>query len=106
MDKILCPFHEEQTPSCHIVDDRFWCFGCGRQGHVSELKGTGLMNAQDWARFWLDGVSARTKASVEDGDVKRIAEYWAGIQAGTTTHRQLLDHMEALVSQYELRGRD
>lgn len=35
--KILCPFHEEVTPSCTIYGNRFYCFGCGRHGDISEL---------------------------------------------------------------------
>lgn len=32
--KISCPFHAEDTPSCHIYDDRFYCFGCQANGDV------------------------------------------------------------------------
>lgn len=31
-NKILCPFHQEKTPSFHIYDDGFKCFGCGEYG--------------------------------------------------------------------------
>ena len=30
--KILCPFHEEKTPSCNFYEDGFYCFGCGEHG--------------------------------------------------------------------------
>jgi len=30
--KILCPFHQEKTPSCSIKRDFFKCFGCGAAG--------------------------------------------------------------------------
>jgi DNA primase len=33
-NEILCPFHSEKTPSCHIWDDHFKCFGCGKYGDV------------------------------------------------------------------------
>ncbi|MDR0821492.1 MAG: DNA primase, partial [Oscillospiraceae bacterium] len=29
-----CPFHSEKTPSCHIYEDHFYCFGCGAGGDV------------------------------------------------------------------------
>lgn len=43
-NKILCPFHEEHTPSCHLYDttrgddcNRFHCFGCGADGDVFDF---------------------------------------------------------------------
>ena len=27
--KILCPFHDESTPSCHVYDSHLYCYGCG-----------------------------------------------------------------------------
>lgn len=35
--KILCPWHEEQTPSCEVYPDGYKCFGCGARGPLSEL---------------------------------------------------------------------
>lgn len=35
--KILCPFHQENTPSCHLYPNGFKCFGCGKTGKLSEL---------------------------------------------------------------------
>lgn len=29
---ILCPFHQEKTPSLHIYPDGWHCFGCGASG--------------------------------------------------------------------------
>jgi hypothetical protein len=31
-DKIICPFHDDNQPSCHIYDDHFYCFACGAHG--------------------------------------------------------------------------
>lgn len=36
-NRILCPFHEERTPSCVIYATQYVCFGCGKRGPVSEL---------------------------------------------------------------------
>lgn len=37
--KMLCPWHEEKTPSCWInIDELFYhCFGCGKHGPLSEI---------------------------------------------------------------------
>jgi hypothetical protein len=38
--KVLCPFHDDHRPSCHIYTDHFYCFVCGAYGdHI------------DWARW-------------------------------------------------------
>ena len=35
--KILCPFHEEKTPSCHLyADGHYYCFGCKAHGWIDE----------------------------------------------------------------------
>jgi DNA polymerase I-like protein with 3'-5' exonuclease and polymerase domains len=35
--KILCPFHEEKTPSCQLYDDgHYHCFGCQAHGWIAE----------------------------------------------------------------------
>lgn len=35
----LCPFHNERTPSFHVIDDKefYHCFGCGAHGDVVEF---------------------------------------------------------------------
>src|SRR5262249_42002943 len=30
--QVCCPFHQDNTPSCRIYDDHFYCFGCGARG--------------------------------------------------------------------------
>ena len=31
-NKVLCPFHDDHKPSCHIYHDHFFCFVCGANG--------------------------------------------------------------------------
>jgi hypothetical protein len=31
-NKVLCPFHDDHTPSCHIYHDHFFCFVCNASG--------------------------------------------------------------------------
>lgn len=38
-NKILCPFHNERTPSCVIYPDHYFCFGCRKYGPLSDLEG-------------------------------------------------------------------
>ncbi len=30
--KVLCPFHDDHNPSCHIYENGYKCFSCGAQG--------------------------------------------------------------------------
>ena len=34
---ILCPFHNEKTPSMTIYEDHCHCFGCGRYANNAEM---------------------------------------------------------------------
>jgi DNA primase len=47
--KACCPFHGEKTPSFHIWDDHYHCFGCGAHGDavsfVMQTDGAGFMEA-------------------------------------------------------------
>jgi hypothetical protein len=31
-NKVICPFHDDHKPSCHIYHDHFFCFVCGANG--------------------------------------------------------------------------
>lgn len=33
----LCPFHNEKTPSFHVFDDHYHCFGCGAHGSAIDF---------------------------------------------------------------------
>ena len=34
---VLCPFHNEKSPSLHITKNKFYCFGCGEYGDAIEF---------------------------------------------------------------------
>ena len=37
MERILCPFHKESTPSLVVYEDGYRCYGCGRSGPLKDL---------------------------------------------------------------------
>lgn len=37
--KVNCPWHDDNTASCHIYEDSFFCFGCGATGTLDKLAG-------------------------------------------------------------------
>lgn len=39
LERILCPFHKEKTPSCVLYEERYHCYGCGKNGPLEELPG-------------------------------------------------------------------
>ena len=48
---VLCPLHEERTPSCMVWAEPargWWCFGCGRGGGIYDL--ASLMDGGPWGR--------------------------------------------------------
>jgi DNA polymerase I-like protein with 3'-5' exonuclease and polymerase domains len=53
--KICCPFHDERTPSCHIYDDHFYCFGCNARG-----------DAVDWLMM-IEGLDRHAALQVLEG---------------------------------------
>ena len=43
--KIRCPFHADDTPSLHVYDDHYYCFGCGAHGnHLDWLRNAEGLN--------------------------------------------------------------
>ncbi|GHV02277.1 hypothetical protein FACS189485_02270 [Spirochaetia bacterium] len=34
---ILCPFHEDNSPSCMVYDDHFHCFACRAHGDIYDM---------------------------------------------------------------------
>lgn len=47
--QILCPFHNEKTPSCKVYSDHIHCFGCGKTldtiGYVMETQGLSFIDS-------------------------------------------------------------
>jgi DNA primase len=47
--KACCPFHNEKSPSFHVYDDHYHCFGCGAHGDaitfVMQTEGASFMEA-------------------------------------------------------------
>lgn len=53
----LCPFHSEKTPSCHIYEDHFHCFGCGAGGDViTFIRLAGRLDYPEAVRFLAERV--------------------------------------------------
>jgi DNA polymerase I-like protein with 3'-5' exonuclease and polymerase domains len=81
--KILCPFHEEKTPSCHIyADGHYHCFGCSAHGWIDED-----MDLPD------DVLARAAKTTDDSHTLERALELWDEGKpiAGTLAERYLAD---------------
>lgn len=61
---ILCPFHNEKSPSCKVYDNSYFCFSCGAGGDiinfVAEYKGVSpLEAAQEIDGYFSLGLMSR-----------------------------------------------
>jgi hypothetical protein len=68
--KILCPFHDDSTPSLHIYPDHFHCFACDAHGdHVDWLmmvEGMTRDEAMDLLNNWDGSRLAPTERKTDD----------------------------------------
>jgi DNA polymerase len=89
--KINCPFHDDDTPSLHVYEDHYHCFGCGAHGDLVDLlvkiEGMSSLDAEQ-------AVAAYTPGSSEHHDyLPQAMRYWNAAQpiAGTLAERYLAD---------------
>jgi len=95
-DKIICPFHEDHTPSLTIYPDHYHCFVCGAHGYAIDwlmlIEGMTRAQAKEHIATWdgprVVGVQDEQK---KQENRKRALELWEqGIPiAGTLAARYL-----------------
>ena len=92
--KILCPFHDDHSPSLHIYpgveDPHYHCFACGAHGHLNEINELGI--------DWQAALKAPTGAAPIDEDqnarnLERALELWNEAESiyGTVAERYLAE---------------
>jgi DNA polymerase I-like protein with 3'-5' exonuclease and polymerase domains len=98
--KILCPFHEEQTPSMRIYKDHYYCFGCNAWGdHIDwlvKVEGLDYREAREVLDHWDGPVFTRSNAVDAKQDAQRTAyalHWWDAAREieGTLAARYLRD---------------
>jgi hypothetical protein len=76
--KICCPFHDEETPSMHIYQDHYHCYGCDAHGdHISwltQVEGLSFYEAVDEINNW-DGPVVERSAERDAKDDAERTEY-------------------------------
>ena len=90
--KILCPFHDDHNPSCHVYpggdDPHYHCFACGAHGPLDDLP-----------IGWKSALESPTGKPADDDDadnarnLKRAHEIWNESKpiAGTLAERYLAE---------------
>ncbi len=70
---MLCPFHNEKTPSCHMwpKSGRFHCFGCGSDGNQEEfLEMSAGISKEDLETYpWLYSEKVVTPGQTSFADI-------------------------------------
>jgi hypothetical protein len=94
--KICCPFHADSTPSLHLYDDHFHCFGCGAHGdHIDWLMMVEGMDRDEAVRVlksWDHPIVRPRPAPEGEEEKRRLAlQLWHDARpiAGTLAARYL-----------------
>jgi DNA polymerase len=70
--KVRCPFHDDDTPSCHIYRDHYHCFSCGAHGDaiswLMEVEGLNYTAAREAFDTWEPSAQPQP----EDDDKKTL----------------------------------
>ncbi|RMF13523.1 MAG: DNA primase [Alphaproteobacteria bacterium] len=112
--KGLCPFHQEKTPSFHVVEDKnfYHCFGCGAHGDairwLEETEGMSFPEAvEELARHAgmplpkRDPETARRERDAEDHRGRLLA----AMEAATRFYQQQLGSSEGASARDYLKAR-
>ncbi len=104
--KILCPLHDEDTPSAHIYDDHVYCHGCG--AYLSPIK---LVMAVEDTDFNEAIRRIAKEAGVPEPSLNGDSESrYKAIERVCETYNQLfqdsLEHPEKAITYLESRGLD
>jgi DNA primase len=104
----LCPFHGEKTPSFHVYDDHYHCFGCGAHGSaidfVMQSEKVGFREAVE--RLAHEAGLALPPASPQAEErQRRRASLYDVLEAATRYFRKMLRMAEGAAALQYLRAR-
>jgi DNA polymerase I-like protein with 3'-5' exonuclease and polymerase domains len=76
--KVRCPFHDDNTPSCHIYPDHFHCFVCGAHGDA--LDWLTMVEGMDYGEAVEATENCKPRAVTRENEAEnsgRALELWA-----------------------------
>ena len=87
--KVCCPFHADDTPSCHVYHDHFHCFGCGAHGDVidwlHDVEEMGHDAAIELLAKWQGPISQPRKSDSDARTLANAMRLWEQAQPITGT---------------------
>ena len=94
--KCLCPFHQENTPSLHISEDKqlFHCFGCGASGDV--LRFAQLYNRFNSFKDTVIFLARHLNIELSQEDKQKLFIYGVNKNISKILHDDLLSRPDAL----------
>ena len=76
--KVLCPFHDDHNPSCHIYEEHYHCYSCGAHGDITDwlrqVDGLSILEADALIASW-QGPTTHDVVARED-NVERAMRLW------------------------------
>ncbi len=99
----LCPFHEEKTPSFHVFQNRYYCFGCHTHGDaitwVRHFEGLGFLDALQWLakKFGLDVILAQWESPQKNQQQRRSQLFRLALESFKTALQQHPPGMQYLM---------
>jgi len=95
-DKILCPFHDDHSPSLHVYPDGLYCFTCGRQVTALQVLtegGVPFKKAIEFLKSYMGKGPARPRGPVnlEPIPVERVRNWTETLLGNEEALRYLVD---------------
>src|SRR5208337_2462471 len=106
--KGCCPFHGEKTPSFHVYEDHYHCFGCGEHGDaigfVMKSQGAGFMEAVEQLAAEAGLEVPKPSPAAAEAEAHRL-DLYAVLNAAATAYQRRLFLPEGARALAYLRGR-
>jgi DNA primase len=106
--KGCCPFHGEKSPSFHVYEDHYHCFGCGEHGDaiafVMKSQGASFMEAVEQLAAEAGLEVPKPSPEAAEADRRRLGLH-AVLDAAATSYQRSLFLPEGAAALAYLRGR-
>lgn len=102
-NELCCPFHNEKTPSFHIYEDHYHCFGCGAHGDAIKFVQEVFGLDRKAAALKLNhdfGLGLSTASHRSQQEVQHIRSEVLERQRQTSFQEKIIHNVELNISTY------